>query len=197
MTKTGLRLIAFVMLFAVATPTQAGLFGSDKKEEGSAQAGAGLGICDANEVFFKCDAIQEFGKHREARMKEYQETFTKREGDLRTEHQQLEEKMKLGKKEFDDAQKKFQAKVDVERKRGEEARKRVDMASAQVEKRVKDEILTIIAQLQKEKKLGTVLDKGAILVSSEAVDLTEEVLAQLNKALPKVDIKIPAVDAKA
>lgn len=197
MTKTGLRLIAVVMLFAGATSAHAGLFGSDTKEEGGAQASSSLGICDANEVFFKCAAIQEFGKHREARMKEYQKTFTEREAALRAEHQKLEEKMKLGKDVFDKAQKQFQAKVDAERKRGEEARKRVDMASAEVEKKVKGEILKIIAELQKEKKLGTVLDKGAILVSSEAVDLTSDVLQKLNKAMPKVDIKIPAVDAKA
>lgn len=196
MKKRGLKFLTIVMLASMATTAQASFFGGSA-DKASDKSASGLGLCDANEVFFKCDAIQDFGKHRESRMKEYQETFSKREGELRAEHQKLEEKMKVGKKEFDDAQKQFQSKVDSERQRGEEARKRVDTASMQVEKRVKDEILKIISELQQEKKLGTVLDKGAILVSSEAVDITADVLTRLNKALPKVDITIPAVDSKA
>lgn len=184
MRTTGLKIAALMLLATV---------------NGQAMAADAprLGICDANEVFFKCAAVQEFGKHRESRMQEYQKTFTEREAALRTEHQKLEEKMKEGKDVFDKAQKVFQTKVDAERKRGEEARKLVDKASADVEKKVKDEILKILAELKKEKNLGTVMDKGAILLSDEAQDLTEDVLAKLNKTLPKVDISIPAVDAKA
>lgn len=51
-----------------------------------------LGICDANEVFFKCAAVQEFGKHREITHARIPKTFTEREAALRTEHQKLEEK---------------------------------------------------------------------------------------------------------
>ncbi|MDP1975527.1 MAG: hypothetical protein Q8K37_06105, partial [Alphaproteobacteria bacterium] len=92
-----------------------------------------MGVCDANEVFYRAKAIQEFEQHRENRLKEYQKSFVQQETNLRKEHEKLEDKMKLGKEAYIEAEKGFQGKVDEARKRFEEMRKKIDLASADAE----------------------------------------------------------------
>ncbi|MDP3532490.1 MAG: OmpH family outer membrane protein [Alphaproteobacteria bacterium] len=152
-----------------------------------------MGVCDANEVFYRAKAIQEFEQHRENRLKEYQKSFVQQETNLRKEHEKLEDKMKLGKEAYIEAEKGFQGKVDEARKRFEEMRKKIDLASADAEKKVKEEILKIVMDLKKKHSLGTVFDKGALLISDEVHDLTEEAVKLVNERLPSVKVSIPPV----
>jgi outer membrane protein len=144
-------------------------------------------------VFFRSKAVQDFEKHREARLNEYQKSFVQQEASLRAEHEKLEDKIKLGKEAYTVAEKAFQGKVEEARKKFEELRRKVDVASAETEKKVKEEIFKIVSELKKKHGLSTIFDKGALLISDEVVDLTDEAVKLVNEKLPSVKVSIPPV----
>ncbi len=55
-------------------------------------------------------------------------------------------------------------------------------------KQVLDALKPILEEISNEKGITIVLEKNTVLLNAEAMDITEEVLKKLDKALPKIEL---------
>tara|TARA_B100001121_G_C18299305_1_gene438969 strand:- start:11 stop:568 length:558 start_codon:yes stop_codon:yes gene_type:complete len=58
----------------------------------------------------------------------------------------------------------------------------------------RNEILTflkpILEEISETKGITVILEKGTVLLNAETMDITDEVIKKLNKALPKIDVSL-------
>lgn len=87
-----------------------------------------------------------------------------------------------------------QRRRDLER-RYSELRRKADKASGMMNKAVntamhtlRQEMANVLARLMKEKDINITLARSAVLIFDEKLNVTNEVLARLDKLLPKVDV---------
>jgi Skp family chaperone for outer membrane proteins len=70
-------------------------------------------------------------------------------------------------------------------------RKMLDQSFTDAMNVVRDRLLSIVQAVAHEKGANLVLVKQQVLWTDKSLDVTDEVLARLNKALPEVTLKPP------
>jgi Skp family chaperone for outer membrane proteins len=76
-------------------------------------------------------------------------------------------------------------------------RKMLDQSFTDAMNVVRDRLISIVKDVAHEKGANLVLVKQQVLWADKSLDVTDEVLARLNKALPEVTIKPPEEDKTA
>lgn len=70
-------------------------------------------------------------------------------------------------------------------------RKMLDQSFTDAMNVVRDKLLAIVQEIAREKDVKLVLVKQQILWADKPLDVTDDVLARLNKLLPQVTVKVP------
>jgi Skp family chaperone for outer membrane proteins len=128
----------------------------------------------------------------------YKADFSKREGEFRTQYQQLQTDFaKLGPDAARDRRMSFEQRyADFEREvefRKQDFQGRADRSM----KKVEDALRSVLLDMATEHKLDLILVKGAVLYSDSSKDMTQEALKRLDAKLPAVTIDKPAALPKA
>lgn len=82
----------------------------------------------------------------------------------------------------------FEADVATVQRLVQERRRELDQASGAAFQEIRDAVVTIIGELGDVYRFNVVLPRSDVLVFAPEVDLTEQVMAALNRRLPEVPI---------
>ncbi len=121
-----------------------------------------------------------------------------------TQYQELEERLRgmeselaelratLSEEEFVDRRRDFEREVTERQREAQFQRTRLDEALNQSMALVRSTALEIIAEFADEAGASLVLNKADIILSNRNLDRTSDVLAELNRRLPTVEVDVEA-----
>jgi outer membrane protein len=121
--------------------------------------------------------------------KNLQNEVVKLENDLKNQEEDLiKQKDILSKDNFEKEVIKFNKNVTKAQKEMQEKKIKLEQAHAKALSRVNQLALKIISKLAKKNKYSLVLPSTQILFADEKLNITNEVLGQMNTTLPKVEL---------
>lgn len=125
----------------------------------------------------------------DAKRNQYQNELKKIEEQLRKEDQTLSEQRSLLSPEALEAKKReFAQQVTNAQKEVQEKRERLGEAYNDAVGDIQEAVMKIVANMAKERGFKVVIPTNNLVYATPDLDITQEVLTQLNKDLPKVSI---------
>ena len=142
-----------------------------------------IGIVDLSVVQKKAGVYQNFAKKREAMYADFQKAVEKEEADLGRADKEL------AAKRDDMTQDEFAKKVDAFAKRVAESRRKMQERKANLDKKLADDftklakssLQPVINKVAESRNLKMVIGSGAALFYADSLDITDEVMKELNR----------------
>ncbi|MBM3516487.1 MAG: OmpH family outer membrane protein [Alphaproteobacteria bacterium] len=132
--------------------------------------------------------LAQIGEYRTA----YQAEITGQEDKLRAEAQELErQRTILSQEAFNDKRRAFETKTQELERQVIERNREFERAVAAARGELLKTVLAIVTDLASERGFNIVLDSSQALFVSKSLDLTQVVLDQLDKRLPKLAVSLP------
>jgi outer membrane protein len=151
---------------------------------------AQFGVLDVDKIIQESSAVVDIQKKVDTKKIAYESEINKKQSQLESEQKKLEDKkITLSKEAFEKEIKNFEKKVDdlktyIDRKQNSLKKASIDAMS-----KVNDKVKTIVSDIAKEKELDVIIPTSQTLYFKDELDITAEVLSQLNKKITKVDVK--------
>jgi Skp family chaperone for outer membrane proteins len=178
-----LLLLGLSVLFAGTAPVA---IAADKKDDGPV-----IAVLDVQRVMREAAAAKSIRDAVEAKRKVFEAEIETERKSLKDEDEKLRQQQAVLAPEALN-----QRRRELER-RYAELRRRADQASAVLNKAVntamrtlRQEMATVLAGLMKEKDINITLARSAVLVFDEQLNVTADVLARLDKRLPKIEVTV-------
>ena len=130
------------------------------------------------------------------KMEGYRASLQAEVGQEETELRKVDEELKrqrslLSPEALDQRRREFQQRVTDFQRRVQERRRAYDRSGFDAMNRIRDEVLRIVQEIGAERKITLVLDTGQVIFFHANLEITDQVLEQLNKRLPKVEVVPP------
>ena len=149
-------------------------------------------VVDVQRVLDESEAAKGVQKQLAVQRAQFQSDTEKEENQLRVAEQELNKAHdKLSADAFAEREQQLRQRfISVER-HVEARRKALDQSFTDAMNVVRDNLLNIVQTLAHDKGANLVLVKQQILWGDKSLDVTDELLAKLNKTLPRVAVKSP------
>ena len=122
----------------------------------------------------------------------YQQEIAKSEEALRAEDQELgRQRSVLSPEAFEAKRHDFERKVQESQRMVQERNGEFDATVRQARAEIGKVVIAVVTELMQKKNILLVIDRAQIVASQTAIDMTEEVLQEVNKRLPSVPLKVP------
>tara|TARA_B100001564_G_scaffold301542_1_gene268911 strand:+ start:534 stop:1133 length:600 start_codon:yes stop_codon:yes gene_type:complete len=157
---------------------------------GTAQAeGTVIAIVDIKKILNSSSAAKNAGQQIQTMRKEFLAEVKNKESELKKEDSELSKQRSiLATDVFEKKRKEFKEKHVAIQRDVQTKRKALDDSLVKTHKIIQDSISTIISKLADEKEFDIAIPKSQALFAKPDLDITQEVLAQLNKELPTITL---------
>jgi len=181
MLRIRISLLAVLAMAVLAMPAQsqnhpAAVIAVMDSQQILRDAKAGQSVASQIKAF--ADKFQGIVKREEESLRQRQQELRKQAAIL--EPSVLDQKRQELQQSFTDAQRMIQ-----------DRRVNIDKSRQQALEVIKQQILEIIEELQRERKFNLVLDRSAYSWRSPELDITDEIVRRLDKRLPSVKVARP------
>jgi outer membrane protein len=152
--------------------------------------GVSFGVIDMTRVMKETDAAKGILAELEAKRKEYEGQIEK-EGDnlSKLEKDIVAKKSKMNEEEFNKARADFEKKIADAQKMVQERKVTFDKAFGDAIGKLRAEAAKYTAEVAKERGYDAVVTQEAVVLAEPALDVTDDVIARLNKNVKKIAIK--------
>ncbi len=179
---------AFAVLLMGAVPSYA----SAPATPAGASAPAGsivFGIMDLDGVLRKSAAGEDILKTVNAKRKEFEAQISKEEVALKKQKDDIIQKRdKMTEADFEKQRKDFEKKAAEGFKLVQERKQMLDYAFNQSMTKLREEALKITAEIARGRNLDVVFSDNSVILAERGYDISEEVLARLNKDVKKIPV---------
>jgi outer membrane protein len=191
--KTGYSFVAVLVLAALAVAAV-----EPAVRAQTAPAGAGsIAILDVPGVIRRSKAVQTIGQQVEKLRAEFTAERQRKERALRKEDQDLaRQRVILSPEAFSERRREFERRTKVAQREVQGRKRNIERLIARAMREVNSAMLTVTAELAKERALSFVLDKQAVILAPRRLDISPEVLKRLDKRLPSVTLGSPKTGDK-
>jgi outer membrane protein len=157
-----------------------------------------IAVVDVQRILTEAKASKGIQPELENLRKEFQNKVRDEERALREAEQQLsQQRAILSPDAFAQKRREFADKAGEAQRLVQERRKSIDRAFNETRNVIIQNLALVTQDIARERKLNIVLDKKFTFMSANSLDITTEVIARLDKKLPKVKIEIePEANAK-
>lgn len=157
-----------------------------------------VAVVDMQKILQDSTAAKGVRDQLAGRRASYQQQVTADSQKLReAEKELIAQRGKISDEEFAKKRGEFEKKVSDAQKAIQERTRILDTAFNEALNTIRGSIGQIVADAAKARGVTLVLDKSQVVVVESSLDITSVVLADLNKKLPKVDVKLPASESQA
>lgn len=157
----------------------------------------GIATINIQAILSNSAAAKSAKQQIDAKRDEYQNELKKIEDTLRKEEQAIaEQRSLLSPEALEQKANEFRTKLTNAQKNVQEKRERLGDANNQALGSIQDAVLKIVEGLVKSKGIKVVIPTNNLLYATPDLDITKEVLAQLDKDLPSVKVNFTAPAAK-
>jgi outer membrane protein len=148
-----------------------------------------LGVVDMNKIMQSTDAAKGIFDELEGKRKEFQAQIAQEEESLRNAEKEIvKKKDSLSKDEFDSKRKEFEDKVAGAQKLVQERKKTLDQAFNSSVQNLRVQAAKIVADIARDKGLAAVLTQDAVILAEPEMDITDQVVAQMNAKVKKIPV---------
>ena len=127
----------------------------------------------------------------------YQAAVREREDELRKASQDLQrQRAVLSANAFAKKRREYETKARAAQTEFQTLKRQLDGAYNIAMGKVQKSMLSVAAKIAGERELDLVLPKSLIILSAKELDITEEVLKRVDKALPSVKVTMPEPDQR-
>jgi Skp family chaperone for outer membrane proteins len=189
-TRSLLMTTCAVALLAFSTPALAA--------DATPTATATIAVVNIQSVMRDSTAAQNVREQLEAKQKGFQAEISKKEETLQKEDKELTKKRSvLSKDAFEEKARAFRVKATEVQKEVQQKKSVLDGAFERSLAEIQKSVTEVIGEMSKEKGFVLAVPTSQILYSDSKLDISAEVLARLNKKLPKLDVKFDAAAEEA
>ncbi len=174
----------FAAVFIMTAPVHS--FAQEKKAKSAKKTNyVNVAIIDVNEIRRKSKVVQNIRDQINKYRKIFQDEIKKEEEELRKANQELSrQRAILSPEAFAAERRKFEQRlVEVQRK-VQERRQSLDRAFNASMRAVEKELSAIVTGIAKVKKLSLIIRRDQTVLASEALSITNDALAILDKKMP-------------
>lgn len=151
-----------------------------------------IGVIDTNKIIESCTAHAEAKKVIENEFNKYekeagemQEKFSKKAEDLENK------KNVVAAKEYNKKRGELTKEAQILQKKFYNQRVNLEKEFNNINKILNDNLADIIKKLSEKNHLTVALDKGMVLYNDESIEITDEVIKEINKNLKSIDVNLP------
>ncbi|MDH5722752.1 MAG: OmpH family outer membrane protein [Alphaproteobacteria bacterium] len=156
-----------------------------------ANAEVSIAVVDIHQILSESKAAKSVKEQVKSKRESFVKEVKSAEDVLRKEQKKLEEaKDKVSKEELMSQFRSFEERRLEARKNLQEKQKNLDQAYNKVMADLSKSIFEVCQKIADEKKIDLVITKDNIIVGNKALDITAEVLANLDKTLPKLALDV-------
>lgn len=149
-----------------------------------------IGVVDVQKVLRDCKAAKNIRPEFQKMRKAFQKQVSEQEQRLRKAEQELTrqrailapEALNRKRRAFNEDARKAQSAV-------QERRRQLDQAFNNTKNEILKNLVVVARQVAEAKKLNVLLEKRSLFLSAKTLDVTKEIIAQLDKRLPKLVVK--------
>ena len=146
-------------------------------------------VVDYQRIFREAKAARAIRDQVETRRKLYQEQIAKEEQRLHESDKELaRQRTLLSPEAFADKRREFEKRVAEVQRLVQERRRQLDQVHAAALNNVRAVLIQIIGEMSEARGFNLVLPTSGVLLFSPKIDLTEDVLTQLDRKLPNVKV---------
>ncbi|USG59611.1 OmpH family outer membrane protein [Sneathiella marina] len=150
-----------------------------------------IGIIDIRLIMQKLSVVQDINVQVKSLEEKIKAEFKERESKLKTEKDQIErQKVLVTPKIYAQKQKEFNLKAKGFRREIDEKSRRLQQARAIALTDVRESMIPLAQVIMNKYGATVVFDQNEILFADQSLDLTPEVIEELNKKLSKVVVKM-------
>ena len=147
------------------------------------------GVIDMTRVMKETSAAKGIFNELESKRAEYQKQVQKEEDTLRTAEQEIiKQRSKLSEEEFNKKRREFEDQLMKAQKMVQERKEVLDSAFTSSMNKLRSEAAKIVAGVAKEKGYSTVFTNEAVILAEPSLDMTDEVVARLNKDVKSISV---------
>ena len=183
------RIIAclFVLLaFVAASP--------DSRGQARTQAlpAVSIAVLDYQSVLKDAKAAQAIRQQIDGYRERYQDEIEQEERTLRQEEQELKRQRTLLTPEaFDERRQAFERRVIEVQRLAQDRTRSLDRSMNEAMSMLQATVIEIMEELSRKTGVNLVVDKSAVMVAATALDITDQVIEQLDRRLPTVEVPKP------
>lgn len=154
---------------------------------------ARIAILDVERVLTQSDAGKTALKQITEQRKRYQDEISKAEDQLRTEERELvQQRSTLAAEAFDEKRRAFERRVQDTQRMVQQRSGTIDSMMRSAREQIGKAALAALQELINERGFNVVLDRKQIVATDPGLEVTDEVLARVNKRLPSIKIESSA-----
>lgn len=147
-------------------------------------------VVDMKRVMNDTDAGKAVIAEINGKEEEFRAQLKKEFDSLEASRSQLEkDHAKMSKEDLDSKVKDLMKKQADNKKMVEDRSQKLRSVEASAEKYLIDQAKSVIAEIAKERSLDTVFTQEAVILASNSLDITDEVLSRMNKSVKKVPVE--------
>ncbi|WPZ32850.1 OmpH family outer membrane protein [Thalassobaculum sp. OXR-137] len=182
--------------FAAVTAVVALALLSGGTQPASAQAASSpIAVVDVQGALRSSDAAKEIQTKINERRQAYQRQVSEEEKALRAAEQELQQQRSvLAPEVYQQRLRAFRDRVTGVQKSVQERRRALDQAFTTAMNKVRDVLVSVIAEIADERGAQVVLFKEQIVIAEKSLDFSDEALRRLNQRLPTVPVDLPPLD---
>lgn len=155
-----------------------------------AEAPVSVAVVDVRALLAKSEAGKSLQAQLDRRRESFQKDFAETEKRLQKTGQEIAgQRSSLSVADFEKKKKAFEEDVAKSKKRLEDRKQSLDKAFIESVNQIRAKIVSLSTDLARERGYRLVVSRENVIVVDKGLDVTEEVLARMNKALP--DLKLP------
>ncbi|MGB4057850.1 MAG: OmpH family outer membrane protein [Alphaproteobacteria bacterium] len=179
--KPVLRLFAVLALWAFCASVPAAHAAGD----------ASVAFVDMQMLLTGSNAGKDLQQQIETKKTEFLAVISKEEQKLHEEQKGLsEQKEALTPEEFSKKAKAFEAKLAATRRMTQEKKKILETGANKALEELRSKILKAVQSVSDEKGYELVVSRQSIVIGAKGLDITEDVLAILNRDVVKIDLEL-------
>jgi Skp family chaperone for outer membrane proteins len=169
----------------------AGLLGSPALAGGATSVQVNATIIDVQRILQESLAAKSAQQQLESQRAKFQTEIASEEDELRKAEDELtKSRDTLASDVYADREQQLRQRFLVVERHVQARRKALDQAFTDAMNKVRDGLQDVVGALAHERHLSLVLVKQQALWSDKSLDVTDEVLARLNKSLPSVSVTV-------
>ena len=162
-----------------------------KKESDSSTYNASIGVVDMKKILAQSKAYQSLDDQFENVRRKQRNTFTKQQDIIRDEESELLKKKNILSKEvYAEKVKALNVKINELKSKQQSEGKKFEIGFDRSTKKIQGALVDVLSVLANNNKLNLVLAKSQVILVGKEIDITDKAISELNKVLPKVDLKV-------
>lgn len=162
-----------------------------KNEVNTNSFNAAIGVVDMKKILAQSKAYQSLVDQFENVRRKQRNAFTKQQDIIRDEESELLKKKNILSKEvYAEKVKALNVKVNELKGKQQTEGKKFEIGFDRSTKKIQGALVDVLSVLANNNKLNLVLAKSQVILVGKEIDITDKAISELNKVLPKVDLKV-------